>query len=64
MNWVQRGEKVLSYPYQIYHGVRGYEVWIFSKTKSGVIAREIPNLDLAKSIAEKHTRNSKQEIKA
>jgi hypothetical protein len=54
MNWVKHGKKILSYPYQIYHNVRGYEVWIFSKTKSGVSAREVPNLDLAKIVAEKH----------
>jgi hypothetical protein len=54
VNWVQRGNRWLSSPYQIVSNVRGYEAWIYSAKKSGVIAREIKTLVEAESICEKH----------
>lgn len=54
MNWVKHGEIWKSSPYQILSGVRGWEVWLYSRQASGCLGREVPNLDAAKFIAQAH----------
>jgi hypothetical protein len=54
VNWIQRGHIHYSAPYQVMTGVRGYEVWIYSKQKSGMLGREIATLPAAKSLCEAH----------
>lgn len=52
MNWLQQGSRWLSNPYQIISNVRGYEVWIRTKDRYGVLGREIVTLEQAKLFCE------------
>jgi hypothetical protein len=54
MKWISQGNRWLSAPYQIHSTIRGYEVWLNTKQKYGVLAREIPSLAKAQEFAEKH----------
>lgn len=54
MNWLAQGNSHLSAPYRIVSNIRGFEVWLNSKAKYGVLAREIPSLAKAKEFAEAH----------
>lgn len=54
MNWIQRGQAHLSAPYRIVGSIRGFEAWVFSRNQSGILGREIPTLDRAKALCEKH----------
>lgn len=56
MNWIQHGNRYLSNPYQIVGNVRGYEVWLRTKERYGVLARELVSLGKAKEFCESHAR--------
>jgi hypothetical protein len=57
-SWVQHGNRWLSNPYQIVGNVRGYEVWLRTKERYGVLGREIQTLDKAKQFCEGHARKN------
>lgn len=54
MKWTTRGKTHLSMPYSVISSIRGYEVWLQTKGKYGVCAREIPTLEKAKAYCEWH----------
>lgn len=54
MTWLERNGMYLSSPYRIVHATRGLECWVFSKTESGCLGREIKNVQGAKAICEAH----------
>lgn len=54
MKWLQQGNRHLSAPYQIVSNVRGFDVWLRSKERFGVLAREIATLPKAKAFCEAH----------
>ena len=56
MKWVQQGNSHLSAPYRLVSNVRGFEVWLNTKAKYGVLAREIASLAKAKEFAESHAK--------
>lgn len=58
MKWLQRGNRYLSAPYHIHASVRGWEVWLNTKSKYGVLARELPSLIAAKEFCEKHRKDA------
>lgn len=58
MNWLQRGNRHLSAPYHIHSSIRGWEVWLNTKAKYGVLARELPSLAKAKEFAESHAKKA------
>lgn len=58
MNWLQQGSRHVSAPYQIVSNVRGYEVWLRTKERYGVLGREIASLAKAKEFAEAHARRA------
>jgi hypothetical protein len=51
-SWIQQGNRYLSNPYQIVSNVRGYDVWIRTKDRYGVLGREIQTLEKAKQFCE------------
>lgn len=59
MNWLAQGNSHLSAPYRIVSNTRGYEVWLNSKAKYGVLARELPSLAKAKEFAESHAKKAR-----
>ena len=57
-SWIQQGNRYLSNPYQIVSNVRGYEVWLRTKERYGVLGREIQTLDGAKQFCEAHAKKN------
>ena len=55
MNWIRKGSRHLSPPYQILFSVHGYEVWLRDEKKYTVIARRVPYLDAAKQKCLEHS---------
>lgn len=54
MKWVTRGTSHLSAPYYIHSEVRGWSIWLQKDGKYGVLARELPTLNAAKTYCEQH----------
>lgn len=54
MKWLQQGNRYMSSPYQIVSNIRGFEVWLRSRERYGVLAREISTLPKAKEFCEAH----------
>jgi hypothetical protein len=57
VKWIQQGNSHLCAPYRLVSNIRGYEVWLNTKSKYGVLAREIGSLAKAKEFAEKHAKS-------
>lgn len=64
MNWITRGKVTLSSPYKIISNLRGHDAWIYSATRSGVLAREMTTLDKAKALCEKDAAEHKATVPA
>lgn len=62
MNWIRKGSRHYSSPYQIDLSMRGFSAWIYSKAHSGCLGREIKSLDEAKVVCAKH--KAKQPVPA
>lgn len=54
MNWTMRNRTHLSGSYTIVGEIRGYSVWLNSGGHFGLLTREIPTLEKAKSYVESH----------
>lgn len=54
MNWTVQGNCVLSLPYRLFQSIHGWEVWLRTKDKYGVLARGLSSLNAAKAYAERH----------
>jgi hypothetical protein len=57
-SWLQQGNRWLSNPYQIVGNVRGYEVWLRTRQRYGVLGREIATLEKAKQFCDAHARKN------
>lgn len=60
LSWVTRGECAMSAPYRIVRSTRGMEIWLFSKTQSGCLAREIATMEQAKLFCERHAQKQRE----
>lgn len=50
----------MSAPYRIVRLTRGMEIWLFSKTQSGCLAREIATMEQAKLFCERHAQKQRE----
>jgi len=63
-SWIQQGNRWLSNPYQIISNVRGYEAWLRTKERYGVLGREIPTLERAKQFCDEHAKKGAADSEA
>jgi len=54
MKWLDRNGSYVSAPYRIVRETRGFSAWVYSKTVSGCLGRQMTTLDEAKALCEKH----------
>jgi hypothetical protein len=54
LRWVRRGTSTYSAPYVVHRTVRGFDLWINSKTSHGILAKEVLSLKAAQDLAEAH----------
>ena len=60
MNWITRGECAMAAPYRIVHSIRGFELWVYGKERSGCIGREIATLRKAQDLAEADAKSRRE----
>lgn len=62
MKFIQVGSRWLCEPYQIVHGVRGYQVWRLSGAGYNILELDIPTFKQATEWADSHAKERAKEV--
>lgn len=58
--WIQTKMTAKAYPYEITHGVRDFQVWIYDSHGLTCLARDLPTMSQAKGFCEIHNAQNRE----